>query len=143
MEKQQFWSIIGKSSQEPSGNRDTQLATLRRELEALTPDEIVGFQRCFDECLAEAYHWDLWGAAYVIGQGCSDDGFQDFRAWLISKGEAVYRKALKDPDTLVESVADSDDACQFEEFQYVASQVWEQKTRKDLRARNGPKRGMT
>jgi hypothetical protein len=132
LEKQQFWSIIGKSSQEASGNRETQLARLRRELEALTPDEIVGFQRCFDECMAEAYHWDLWGAAYVIGQGCSDDGFQDFRAWLISKGEVVYRKALKDPETLVESVVDSDDDCQFEEFQYVASQVWEQKTRKDL-----------
>jgi hypothetical protein len=132
LEKQQFWSIIGKSSHEASGERDAQVAALRQELEALTPDEIVDFQRCFDECMSESYHWGLWGAAYVIGQGCSDDGFQDFRAWLISKGEAVYNAALKDPETLASSIVDSDDDCQFEEFQYVASQVWERKTRKDL-----------
>jgi hypothetical protein len=132
LDKKQFWSIIEKSSKPEGSGQDAQVAGLRGALEELTPDEIVGFQRCFDGCLVGAYHWDLWGAAYIIGGGCSDDGFMDFRSWLVSKGEAVYNAALKDPETLAEAVVDSDDDCQFEEFQYVASQVWERKTRKDL-----------
>ena len=133
MDKKHFWSIIDKSSK-PEGGQDAQVTALRAALEELTPDEIVAFQRCFDECMAQSYHWDLWGAAYIIAGGCSDDAFMDFRSWLISKGEAVYDAALKDPESLAEAVVDSDtnDDCQFEEFQYVASQVWERKTRKDL-----------
>ncbi len=135
MDNKLFWSIIGKSSEHAGSGmdaQDAQVAALRELLQELTPDEIVAFQRLFDECMIQAYHWDLWGAAYVIGQGCSDDGFQDFRSWLISKGESVYREALKDAETLATSIIESDDYCQFEEFQYVASQVWERKTRKDL-----------
>lgn len=31
----------------------------------------------------EAYRRDLWAAAYHANGGCSDDGFIDFRIWLI------------------------------------------------------------
>ncbi|EKC76209.1 hypothetical protein LEA_04821 [human gut metagenome] len=34
--------------------------------------------------------------------GCSDDGFIDFRAWLIAQGKEVYMNALRDPDTLAD-----------------------------------------
>ena len=131
VDNKQFWSIIEKSSEHAASGQDAQVAALRELLQELTVDEIVGFQRCYDERMIGSYHWDLWGAAYVIRGGCSDDGFQDFRSWLISKGESVYREALRDPETLDAAIVDDDD-CQFEEFQYVASQVWEQKTRKDL-----------
>jgi len=132
LEKQQFWQIIDRSAKEAGADRDSHVAALRKELEALSPDDIVGFQRCFDECMAEAYSWDLWGAAYIIGGGCSDDGFIDFRSWLISKGQDTYDRALRDSETLADVIVDTSDDCQFEEFQYVASQMWERKTRKDL-----------
>jgi len=109
LDKKQFWSIIEKSSQQAANGGDAQIAALRDLLQELSPDEIVGFQRCFDECMAESYCWELWGAAYIIAQGCSDDGFMDFRAWLISKGEAVYREALKDAESLASAIVDSDD----------------------------------
>lgn len=32
------------------------------------------------------YRRDLWAAAYIIGGGCSDDSFIDFRAGLIAQG---------------------------------------------------------
>ena len=32
--------------------------------------------------------------------GCSDDSFLDFRAWLIAQGKETYLEALRDPDTL-------------------------------------------
>src|SRR5262249_60345691 len=117
--------MIDKSSKHEGSAQDAQIGALRGVLEELTPDEIVGFQRCFDECMAQSYHWDLWGAAYIIAGGYSDDAFMDFRSWLISKGEAVYNAAMKNPETLAEAVVDSDtnDDCQFEEFQYYASPV--------------------
>ena len=43
-----------------------------------SPEEIVAFQRVLDELMDESYRADLWGAAYVINGGCSDDGFEDF-----------------------------------------------------------------
>lgn len=92
------------------------------------PEEIVAFQKHFDTFHAQAYRWDLWGAAYVIGGGCSDDGFIDFRAWLIARGQKVFEAALKNPESLTGVVTEDDGDCQFEGFQYVASEVWEEKT---------------
>ncbi|GAA1585730.1 hypothetical protein GCM10009678_80400 [Actinomadura kijaniata] len=50
--------------------------------------------------LTESYRGDLWGAAYLINGGASDDGFDYFRGWLVSQGRAVYEAALADPDSL-------------------------------------------
>jgi hypothetical protein len=55
-----------------------------------------------------AYTWELWGAAYVIDDGCSDDCFRDFRAYLISLGHDPYEAALKDPDSLAPVVEDAE-----------------------------------
>src|SRR3712207_5718267 len=130
MDHQKFWSVIDTSRQAASGEPGAHVGTLRAALKEMDADEIVAFDRIFREHLARAYTWDLWGAAYLIGDGCSDDGFNDFRAWLISKGQAVYEAALADPDSLADVVSDVDGDAQFEEFTYVASQAWEEKLNK-------------
>jgi hypothetical protein len=56
----------------------------------------------------EAYDWNLWGAAYLINGGCSDDGFHYFCNWLTLKGRDVFQAALTNPDTLAD-VVDPDD----------------------------------
>ena len=33
--------------------------------------------------------------------GCSDDGFQYFRNWIISRGKEVYYAAKENPDNLI------------------------------------------
>jgi Protein of unknown function (DUF4240) len=74
-------------------------ATLRR----LPAAEILAFGRIQRQLLAESYHWDLYGAAYLIQAGCSDNGFENFRGgWLIGQGRAVFEAALRDPDSLAE-----------------------------------------
>jgi hypothetical protein len=130
MDKTQFWKLIDSSRRASEGDPEEQIEILREKLSDLEPDEIVAFDRIFNEYDVRAYHWDLWGAAYVIGGGCSDDGFMDFRGWLISRGEKAFEAALADPETLVKVVKEEDDDCQIEGFQYVASQAWEQKTGK-------------
>jgi hypothetical protein len=52
----------------------------------------------------------LWGAAYVIEGGCSDDSFDYFRAYLISRGRAVYERAIADPDSLADIELEDGDA---------------------------------
>lgn len=61
--------------------------------------------KIFGRFVREAFSYRLWGAAWVIGSGCSDDGFWDFRCWLVAQGEQVYRDALHHPDSLAETVS--------------------------------------
>ena len=59
--------------------------------------------------------------AYIIGGGCPDDGFMDFRSRMISRGKEVDDIGIENADNLTEIVGSKDDDCQFEKFQYVAS----------------------
>ena len=77
------------------------------------------------EDLADQY--GLWDAASVIKEyGCSDDGFIDFRAWLIAQGKEVYMDALREPDTLADAEPYGD--CCFECLSYVGDYAYEQLT---------------
>ena len=60
---------------------------------------------------------------HIINGGCSDDGFESFRAWLIAQGERVYREALDDPETLV-AVAPSQRATEAESMLYAAADAY-------------------
>lgn len=102
-----FWHIIelaGLRARAGDTNRNHErfASALRELLRPLGPEAVVAFSCHFDERMRESYRHDLWDAAYLIDQGCGDDGFQDFRAWLISMGREVYERALHDPDSLVE-----------------------------------------
>jgi hypothetical protein len=74
------------------------------------PERIVAHARAFEEAVRALYRWDLWGAAYLVLGGCSDDAFADVRAWLVAQGEATWTRARTDPEALfLELLADSDD----------------------------------
>ena len=132
MDRTQFWKLVAASRRDSGGDLDEQVEALYRRLLKLSPAAIVRFQEIFDDFMRRAYRWDLWGAAYIIGGGCSDDGFLDFRAWLISRGQKVYENALRDPESLVRVVREEDEDCQYEGFQYAASRAWQEKTGKGV-----------
>ena len=75
-----FWQIVQRSFDRCGGIIEEQDYALADELEPLTTDEIVSFDRHFFHFYQSAYTWGLWGAAFVINGGCSDDGFKDFRS---------------------------------------------------------------
>jgi hypothetical protein len=64
--------------------------------------EIQAFETIHSELFDEAYLANLWNAAYVIWCGCSDDGFMDFRDWLIGRGQQAFQNALADPESLLD-----------------------------------------
>ncbi len=131
MNDQQFWSLIDSSRESAKGDPYAHIEALTSALAQLQEAEIIDFDRHFTERYHNAYSWDLWAGAYIIGGGCSDDGFMDFRSWLISKGQKAYDKALADAQSLVQVIKDVDDECQIEGFQYAAPQAWAQVTGKD------------
>lgn len=61
--------------------------------------------------------------------GCSDDGFDYFRGWLIAQGEEIFNKALKNPEFLAEYLSEEyleedEFAPQLEEMLSVASDAY-------------------
>jgi len=130
---EEFWRIVAESRQDfdpgrRDGNMDRQATRLAQLLSASTVGEVIEFDRIFTELFHRAYRWDLWRAAYLIESGCSDDGFTDFRYWLISMGRDVFEAALADPDSLASvAAAPGIEVCAFEEFGSVPASVLEQK----------------
>ncbi|WP_432156548.1 DUF4240 domain-containing protein [Streptomyces sp. bgisy153] len=97
-----FWSIIesARSSAAVSGALfDEALVDL---LAGCPPQGILEYAEQFDEVHDALYRWNVWAAAYVIGGGCSDDSFMDFRAGVIALGRDWYERAVLDPDSLAE-----------------------------------------
>jgi hypothetical protein len=128
MSEDRFWALI-ETTKAFESNPERQLASLHEALGKLSPDEIEAYEAAFDDQMTRSYSWDLWGAAYVVHGGASDDGFEYFRCWLVSKGRKVFEKVMADPDSLADMLAPKvEGALQFEEFAYVARRVWGENT---------------
>ena len=132
MDDDRFWAFIGAARDAAGDDVEDRVSGLEQVLLNHHPDEVAEFRRKYDEMLARAYRWKLWGAANVINGGCSDDGFRYFRDWLISEGEAVFEAALADPDSLADIA--QDEGFELESFGYVAAEVYEQMTDQPLAA---------
>src|SRR5262249_58406734 len=113
-------------------DQERQLAAVRKQLRKLSPEEVRDFARWLDEKLVGAYTWDLWGAAYLINGGCSDDGFHYFRAWLISRGQAVYEGAVQNPDSLAGLTDPERDDYEFEDLWHIPQDVYKELTGEEM-----------
>lgn len=128
MSEEKFWNLIEVSLDKSEGDMEAQYNELLSELNKLTADEIIGFQNVFNRYYTEVYTSELWGAAYIINGGCSDDGFDYFRAWLISKGKEVFFKALQNPDSLAEVLREDEiEGAEFEELISIGKEAYESK----------------
>ncbi|MCW3117282.1 MAG: polymerase [Chitinophagaceae bacterium] len=125
-----YWSIIDQSLTTTNGQED-QEQFLISEIKKLTPQEIIGFRLRTDQLLYDTYTSEMWCAGSIMNGGCSDDGFQYFRNWVISRGKEAFYQAKQNPDTLVSQVRD-DFEYDFESFWYVALEAFNQKTGKEL-----------
>ncbi len=124
-----FWQIIERTRAEAL---DQQLALVQDELAQLNARQLIEFQKRFTELKHAAYHWDIWLIAWLCQGGlCSDDGFSDFRNWLISRGRGVYEMALREPDALVNELRRAEYP-EFELLGYAAQQAYSSRTGREL-----------
>src|SRR4051812_38861605 len=100
MTDDESWALI--EATRPGADGDEDAAALVSRLAGLDDAELVDFEVTLGRLTREANHWDLWAAGYLINGGCSDDGFEYFRGWLIAAGRAAYEGALRDPDSLAD-----------------------------------------
>lgn len=126
-----YWSIIDLSLKNTS-NQDSQEQFLINEIGKLTPKQMIGFRLRTDKLLYDTYNSEMWCAGYIMNGGCSDDGFEYFRNWVISRGKDIYYKAKQNPDNLISEVDENIEMYDFESFWYVALDAFKQKTGKDL-----------
>jgi hypothetical protein len=125
MNNDEFWQIIDSVNAKSGGDMGRKCELLKDRLKGLTEPDLKDFINHFETADAGPYTWSLWGAAYVMHGGCSDDSFSDFRATLISLGSKTYKAALSNPETLADiDFQDEDDIC-YEGFQYVKNDVAE------------------
>lgn len=128
MEDQRFWALVEAARDAAGEDLDERIAGLEQVLLTRDAEEVQAFQDKYDELLQRANTWALWGAAYLMNGGCSDDGFRYFRDWLVSEGEAVFEAALADPDSLAALPGAGAQDHELEGFGAVAAEVYEQLT---------------
>jgi hypothetical protein len=102
----EFWQLVEQTRSAAGNDTGRQSELLKDRLTRLSPQAIIEFEQTRRRLDRQAYTWRLWGAAGVIEDGCSDDCFRDFRAYVISLGRGPYERALRDPDSLASIVRD-------------------------------------
>lgn len=127
--KDSFWKLIQSAKETCGQDMDAMMDFLKDRLVSMGPEQAQNFHDILHAYEDLADKFGLWDAAGVMkGYGCSDDGFIDFRAWLIAQGRDVYLSALADPDSLAEVIPYGD--CCFETLSYVGDYAYEQLTGK-------------
>ena len=127
--KESFWDLIHEAKNACGQDMDAMLAYLKDRRVSMGPTQAQNFHDIIHAYEDLADKFGLWDAAGIMKEyGCSDDGFIDFRAWLIAQGREVYFAALADPDSLADVVPYGD--CCFEQLSYVGDYAYEQLTGK-------------
>ncbi|MER7692541.1 DUF4240 domain-containing protein [Streptomyces sp. NPDC097610] len=130
MDETEFWELVDTTREAVEGDPEDHADLLVERLVQLDPDAVLDFARHFEARYNRAYRWDLWGAAWVLLDGVSDDAFDFFRCWLIGQGREVFEGAMHDPDTLADLLDDFDEDLDGdgEELGYAADEAYEQLT---------------
>ena len=130
MNKEMFWQLIDESREACKDNIKGMAKYLEGRLSGLSLDEAKSFCGIFD-----TYHKaaDKAGIASVGNlmnhEMLTDDGFTDFRNWLIAQGKELYIETLKNPEVLAEKTGEPIEGWyEFELLGYVGMRVVEQKT---------------
>jgi hypothetical protein len=127
-----FWALI-EEHVDVGEDLETDTSRLQDALEGLPPEEILSFSDLLTRLFCASYSLPLWGAAYLIGGGCSDDGFEYFRGWLIAQGRTVFEAAMRDPDSLADHSAES---VECEDMLHVADRAYEATTGREMEGRS-------
>lgn len=131
-----FWNIVEGARAEAAEAGEPLDEVLVRQLADRPRQDLLEYAQRFGELHDTLYRWDVWAAAYLIGGGCSDDGFTDFRAGVIASGRTWFQRVTAAPDSLAAhpDVAGTPDAGQpcgtlfYEEMNYAAGTAFKRIT---------------
>jgi hypothetical protein len=138
MDETTFWQMIERAKADSGGDGEEQVRLLVERLAQLEISAIAEFDFLFRKYQSAAYRCDVWEAAIIATGGLGDDGFTDFRAWLIAQGHDVYEQVLSDPDWLAHVINIEEDDfwgkhahIRLESMNYVPHYAYDEKTEDD------------
>lgn len=127
--EQRFWHIIDRARESSDGDAEELSEALREELRKSSQQEIVAFDQLFATKTQALYTWELWGVAFLLLGGCSDDEFADVRTWILAQGKDFYLASLKDPTVLTNGkLSVPTDVADTEEIRYVPDEIFMEMT---------------
>lgn len=138
MDIERCWELI--ESARAAVPDDTAWDDLHHEIEeamvdllaTLPPDEVIAYELRFGALRGAVSTDATYVAAFLIQNGCGDDGFSDFCAGMVGLGRDWYHRVLADPDSLADHPAVAGVLAgtveptifRMEGFQYAASQAY-------------------
>ncbi|GAA1797489.1 hypothetical protein GCM10009682_18900 [Luedemannella flava] len=104
MSVDEFWDVVERARESATNPADGEAVAEQALmlLAAMPAGMIARMAQPLWDLRARSYRWELWQAAYLINGGCSDDGFEYFRGWLLTQGRETFERAVADPDTLAD-----------------------------------------
>jgi len=128
MDQSTFWGLIDSARNKAAGDTEEMAEILVNTLGGRSVEDIIAFEKLLDQYSRKAYDARLFAAASILDE-MSDDDFDYFRFWLISRGEQAFLECVKNPEALAE-VAEPDEPVTAEEIGSVPSRAYERKTGK-------------
>lgn len=135
MKEKDFWKLIGEQSEQ--SEIENNLLTLK--LSELCVADIIKYRSIYEnkEQMLELKKHELYKEIDKLELWCSDDGFEYFIRWLISKGKKTYEAVLENPGELSYYLRDEIEfAPGNEEFSYVWSEAFELKKKNFLEGKD-------
>lgn len=120
-----FWELI-EEARKKSENSTEFLGILEEKLMEFKSSEIKKFSKFTKKFSNDLHSSDLWALAYIVRNGCSDDCFDYFKAWVISKGRYALKTVSESDGENLMKLFNEDP--QLEEFLDIAEKVYVEKT---------------
>jgi len=125
MDSEEFWRAVEDARSRARSDKEF-CAHMKCMLKRLNEEGIRQYYKTYSDIEANAHSFRLWGAAYIINNGCSDDDIFGFIAWLISQGRQTFDRVVADPDVLAEYTFPKSGTF-LEKFELLAIQMYERK----------------
>ena len=130
MDENKFWHLIDSTLSAPDDENERE-GVLWDQLLVLPPQEVAQFAWIFDDLIVRGEGGNTYEAWKMYDGVGSDDGFRDFRCWLISRGRAVYDAMLRDPESLRPHVPEDGKSLHWQSFGDAGAGVYEKLTGED------------
>jgi hypothetical protein len=93
---------------DPNKTSDERIAFLTKNISTFSLEEITVFISHYLFLLSEGYRRSVCGFCLAVNADSTDDGFENFLSWIISKGKKFYYTALMDANKLADELMDFD-----------------------------------
>jgi hypothetical protein len=126
MTQSEFWQLMDASKSAAAGKQTAQADFLSEQLATWEPEQIIEFELRLRENLRQADDYQVMGALKILDGYVTDDSYLYFRCWLVGQGEAVFRQALLNADSLAQVAQEPYQ--EFENLLYVATEAFGRRT---------------